>query len=133
MVEHQTRGKVESELNDAHQVFVGITRSGETRFFRPPRGRYDTRVSHIAEENGYSVVLWSVDSHEWSNPGTGAIVNRVLKSVHLGDILMFHDQGGNRSQTIQALNTNLPTLHHRDYQFATVSELLRVTDTGPLK
>ena len=133
VVQGLSQNRVADELQEAHSAFLAETRVGETPFFRPPRGRYDKRVLSVAGAKGYGIVLWSVDSRDWSNPGTGSIIRRVLENVHPGDILLFHDQGGNRSQTIQALRVILPNLKSRGYRMVTVSDLMRMADSDPLK
>jgi peptidoglycan/xylan/chitin deacetylase (PgdA/CDA1 family) len=61
--------------------------------------------------------LWSVDSRDWSRPGAPAIVRKVLAGVRDGSVILFHDGGGNRSQTVAALPTILKTLKARGYGF----------------
>ena len=69
-------------------------------------------------------VGWDVDPADWSSPGTGAIERRVLAAVHPGAIVIMHDGGGSRSQTVAAMPAILEGLHRRHYRVETVSQLL---------
>ncbi|TKI59032.1 chitooligosaccharide deacetylase [Brevibacillus antibioticus] len=95
--------------------------------FRPPGGYYNESVVDTAKQAGFLVVMWSwhQDTRDWSDPGVKKIVNKVLNNARNGDIVLFHDYGGNRRQTVQALEEILPELKNRGYKFVTVSELLR--------
>ncbi|GAA2806603.1 polysaccharide deacetylase family protein [Kribbella solani] len=87
------------------------------RCLRPPYGAVNSRVRGRAALLGKQIRLWTVDPRDWSRPGTSAIVQRVLGNVHSGSIILMHDGGGNRSQTVAALPTILRTLKARGYVF----------------
>jgi peptidoglycan/xylan/chitin deacetylase (PgdA/CDA1 family) len=69
---------------------------------------------------------WHQDTRDWSNPGSRKIIDQVLNNAHHGDIVLFHDHGGRRRQTIEALTKLLPELRQRGYEFVTISELLQL-------
>jgi peptidoglycan/xylan/chitin deacetylase (PgdA/CDA1 family) len=92
--------------------------------FRPPYGSVNAAVRHAAQQFGLSTILWDVDPRDWSRPGTAAIVRRVLSAVHNGAIVIMHDGGGPRGQTLGALPTIIRGLRRRHFGFATVPELL---------
>ncbi|MED1791973.1 polysaccharide deacetylase family protein [Brevibacillus nitrificans] len=98
------------------------------QLFRPPGGYYSDAVVNIAKKAGFLVVMWSwhQDTRDWSDPGVQKIVNKVLNNARNGDIVLFHDYGGDRKQTVQALRKILPELHKQGYQFVTVSEMMRL-------
>ena len=87
------------------------------RCLRPPGGRVDNRVYSRAAALGKRIILWTLDPKDWSRPGTAVIVSRVLNNVRPGSVILFHDGGGNRSQTVAALPTILQTLKARGYTF----------------
>ncbi|GED71345.1 polysaccharide deacetylase family sporulation protein PdaB [Brevibacillus reuszeri] len=97
------------------------------QLFRPPGGYYSESVVNVAKQAGALVIMWSwhQDTRDWSDPGVNKIVNKVLRNARNGDIVLFHDYGGNRRQTVQALKQILPELQRRGYQFVTVSELMK--------
>lgn len=119
---------VYDELSKEQHAMMVVTGHEASHLFRPPRGRFGRSVLDAARESGYKIVLWSVDSRDWDNPGTAYIVRHVLKNTKSGDILLFHDQGGNRQQTVSALRAIIPELEHRGFQFVTVTELLQHAD-----
>ncbi|MEV6974021.1 polysaccharide deacetylase family protein [Kitasatospora sp. NPDC093806] len=85
---------------------------------RPPYGGVNTTVRARAAALGKSVQLWSVDPQDWSRPGRAAIERRVLNAVTPGAVILLHDGGGDRSQTVAALPAILRTLKARGYTFA---------------
>ncbi len=118
------------EIQQTDEVIVGITGYQPT-LFRPVEGQYtDAMIEAIAKE-GYKVVMWSwhLDTLDWKSPGVHRIVNTVLKGVKAGNIVLFHDGGGNRAQTVKALEQILPKLEKQGYQFVTVSELMEIQGT----
>jgi peptidoglycan-N-acetylglucosamine deacetylase len=92
--------------------------------FRPPGGAYDSRVVSDAHSLGMTTVLWDVDPTDWKRPGADAIYSRVVSNTQPGSIVLMHDGGGDRSQTVAALPRIIHTLRERGYRFATVSHLL---------
>jgi peptidoglycan-N-acetylglucosamine deacetylase len=92
--------------------------------FRPPGGAVNSRLVGSALSLGMDTITWDVDPRDWSRPGTGAIVSRVLGAVRPGSIVLMHDGGGPRGETVAALPTILRVLRHRGYRFKTVSGLL---------
>jgi peptidoglycan/xylan/chitin deacetylase (PgdA/CDA1 family) len=69
-------------------------------------------------------VLWSVDSEDYTQPGVEAIVRNVVDAVRPGSIVLMHDGGGERSQTVAALPRIVRELRRRDYRFVSVPHLL---------
>jgi peptidoglycan-N-acetylglucosamine deacetylase len=92
--------------------------------FRPPGGVYNSRVLGDARSLGMTTVIWNVDPRDWSNPGSGAIYSRVVSATRPGSIVVMHDGGGNRSQTVAALPDIIRELRDRGYRMVTVSRLL---------
>jgi peptidoglycan-N-acetylglucosamine deacetylase len=83
---------------------------------RPPYGSYDQRIDLLAEARGLELVLWDVDTRDWSRPGVPAIVDRATQAGS-GDIVLMHDGGGDRSQTVEALPEIILELDERGYDF----------------
>ena len=69
-------------------------------------------------------ILWSVDPLDWRSPGTGSIVSRVVSGTGPGAIILSHDGGGPRGQTLSALPGIVKALKRKGYEFVTVNELL---------
>jgi peptidoglycan/xylan/chitin deacetylase (PgdA/CDA1 family) len=101
------------------------------RYLRPPFGAQSARLRRIAQALGERVVLWSVDTRDWTNPGAEVIVRRVLAHLGPGAIVLLHDGGADRSQTVEATRRLLPLLAARGYRLVTLRELVRLGDTHP--
>lgn len=92
--------------------------------FRPPYGSTSGALAGDAEGLGMNTILWDVDPRDWSTPGAGAIYSRIVGAAHAGSIILMHDGGGVREQTLAALPRVISTLRSRGYKFRTVSELI---------
>jgi peptidoglycan/xylan/chitin deacetylase (PgdA/CDA1 family) len=92
--------------------------------FRPPYGAYDASVVRAARSLGLATVMWDVDPVDWARPGTAAIERRVLAQVRPGSIVISHDGGGPRGQTLAAYPHIIATLRARGYRFETIPQLL---------
>ena len=100
--------QVQTELertSEEIQADAGV----EPTLFRPPGGNFNSQVQAIAASLGLSTILWNVDPKDWSRPGTNVIIQRVLDATHNGAIILMHDGGGDRSQTVAALPTIMTT------------------------
>ncbi|MFG2478830.1 polysaccharide deacetylase family protein [Streptomyces fagopyri] len=86
-------------------------------WFRAPYGAWNRATFQIGADLGMEPVGWTVDSLDWTTPGTGTIVHRVEHGAAPGVIVLSHDAGGDRSQTVRALRDYLPQLLHRGYHF----------------
>jgi peptidoglycan/xylan/chitin deacetylase (PgdA/CDA1 family) len=92
--------------------------------FRPPYGSYDSSVVATARSLGLATVLWNVDPSDYAQPGTSAIVHRVLAQVQPGSIIISHDGGGPRGQTLAAYPQIIALLRRRGYGIVTIPQLL---------
>jgi peptidoglycan-N-acetylglucosamine deacetylase len=92
--------------------------------FRPPGGGVNSSVIATAGGLGMRTINWDVDPQDWSLPGTGAIYSNIVSHARDGSIILMHDGGGPRSETLAALPQVIDTLRSRGFGFATVSELL---------
>ena len=84
----------------------------------------DWRAARQAGEDGYLVVLANLDTRDWATPGVARIEDAAMPSGGRGAIIMFHDGGGNRAQTVAALPFIITRLRAEGYQFATVTGAL---------
>ncbi len=92
--------------------------------FRPPYGAYDSAVVRSARALGMATVLWNVDPSDYARPGSKAIAQRVLAQVRPGSIIISHDGGGPREQTLAAYPAIIRALRARGYAIVTIPELL---------
>jgi peptidoglycan/xylan/chitin deacetylase (PgdA/CDA1 family) len=92
--------------------------------FRPPGGGVNSSVIAEAGSLGMRTINWDVDPRDWSLPGTEAIYSTIVSHARNGSIILMHDGGGPRGETLAALPRIIDTLRARGFGFATVSELL---------
>jgi peptidoglycan/xylan/chitin deacetylase (PgdA/CDA1 family) len=86
--------------------------------FRAPYGAWSPAVLQYCSRAGMTPLDWSVDPRDWSRPGVSAIVRNIMGNTRAGSIILEHDGGGNRSQTIAALKIVLPRLLDAGYHFS---------------
>lgn len=106
---------VRSELRSASEAIVDAG-APEPGCVRPPYGSYDRDVGRVAEQEGLEMILWDVDTRDWSRPGVPVIVDAVTDARDQ-DIILLHDGGGDRSQTLAALPEVISELADMGYGF----------------
>ena len=125
--------QIELELNATQYLLESIT-GRRTILFRPPYNA-DSNPSRVKEllplkqvqdDLGYLIVLENIDPEDWACPGATAILDRVKEQRELGNIILLHDAGGNRSQTIEALPEIINYLETRGDRIVPLSELLHI-------
>jgi peptidoglycan/xylan/chitin deacetylase (PgdA/CDA1 family) len=92
--------------------------------FRAPDGSVSTALIAEARAMGFTTIQWDIDPRDWARPGTAAIAANVIANAHPGAIVIQHDGGGDRSQTLAALPDEIQTLRSRGYRLVTVTQLL---------
>ncbi len=91
--------------------------------FRAPYGAVSSSLTGLARGLGFTTIEWDVDPQDWARPGTGAIYSRIVGNVRNGSMVLMHDGGGPRNETVAALPDIIHTLKARGYSFVTVTEL----------
>jgi peptidoglycan/xylan/chitin deacetylase (PgdA/CDA1 family) len=94
------------------------------RLFRPPYGAFNATTLRILRRERMLMVLWSIDPSDYARPGAGAIAARVLGNAHPGAIVLLHDGGGPRSETVAALPAIIDGLRKRGYRLVSVPRLV---------
>lgn len=119
--------RIVEEINQTSDVIFSIT-GEKPNLFRPVEGYYTEDIVNEVVKNGYKIVMWSwhQDTEDWKEPGVNKIVNTVLKGLKNGDVILFHDGGGNREQTVKSLEKILPELKEDGYKFITISQMLHL-------
>ena len=109
---------MDRQLRASRDALAGaVSPANAVDYFRAPEGRWSPELDAMAARNGMRPLGWSVDTLDWTRPGTGAIVASVQQTVHPGAVVLFHDGGGPREQTVEALGQLLPWLERQGYQF----------------
>lgn len=92
-------------------------------WFRPPYGAINAATWRQLHASRLHVALWDIDTRDWSHPGVGKIVRAATKNPRPGSIILMHDGGVNRAQTIKALPLIISRLKKQGYVFVTLQEL----------
>jgi peptidoglycan/xylan/chitin deacetylase (PgdA/CDA1 family) len=94
------------------------------RLFRPPYGLWNKTTVKLLQRYRMLMVLWTVDTNDYLRPGVSKIVHTVVSGARPGAIILMHDGGGNRQQTVEALPRIIKALRARGYKLVTVPQLL---------
>ncbi len=94
------------------------------RLFRPPYGSFDATTFKQLRALHLLMVLWSEDTSDYTLPGVSAIVQRALAGAHPGAIILMHDAGGDRSQTLAALPAIVRGLRRKGLEPVTIPRLM---------
>lgn len=116
-----SRAKVRKELGRTCDL-VEKALGAPPRFARAPYGAWHGPSLEICAELGMEPMGWSVDTLDWKSPGTATIRSRVLTGAHPGAIVLAHDGGGDRSQTVAALEYYLPRLLDQGYSLVSLTD-----------
>lgn len=115
--------EIESQIkltSDAIQQATGV----RPAFFRPPYGVVNARVLERVNLLGLTTIIWNDEARDWAMPGTSAIVSRILRLAGDGAIILMHDGGGDRSQTLAALPTIISALRASGFKLVTIQQML---------
>ncbi|MFD0398564.1 polysaccharide deacetylase family protein [Kitasatospora sp. NPDC127121] len=106
------------EISAARDMIVKAGGPGtRVDWFRAPGGGFNADNEQITASLGMSSLGWSVDPRDWSRPGVPAIVSTVQKQLKPGGVILMHDGGGDRTQSVAALKQLLPWLVAQGYTF----------------
>lgn len=106
-----------SEIAGGRDAILGAAPQSDVTYYRAPAGNFSMPTREIAVELGMQPLAWSVDTRDWTRPGTPAIVARVKQQLRGGSVVLMHDAGGDRSQSVAALRQLLPWLVAQGYEF----------------
>ncbi|MBE3598129.1 MAG: polysaccharide deacetylase family protein [Limnochordaceae bacterium] len=113
------------ELEENQRRIDALVGRPRVLLFRPPFGEYSDKVIEVADQLGYYTIQWSVDSLDWQNLSAGAIIDRVMRVVGPGDIVLFHNDGANTPDAVERL---IPMLRERGFEIVPVSQLIYHSD-----
>jgi peptidoglycan-N-acetylglucosamine deacetylase len=114
---------IQSQLTSTTKI-IQATIGVRPTFFRPPYGAINNTVLAQARNLHYTTVLWDGSADDWNLPGVNVIVSKTLYYARNGAILLLHDGGGNRAQTVAALPIIIATLKSRGFKFVTIQQLV---------
>jgi peptidoglycan/xylan/chitin deacetylase (PgdA/CDA1 family) len=103
------------------------------RLFRPPYGMWNSNTLALLHKYRMLMVLWTVDTSDYRRPGVSAIVDSAVDGARPGAIILLHDAGGDRSETVAALPRIIAALRKRHYTLVTVPRLLLDNPAPPVQ
>jgi peptidoglycan/xylan/chitin deacetylase (PgdA/CDA1 family) len=121
---HLSAGAQTQEI-DGQARLLTARRIAYPRFFRPPDGSFDQTTRRLLRARHMLMVLWSVNPEDYYRPGVGQIVKRVMRRARPGAIVLMHDGGGDRSQTVAALPQIIRRLRARGFRPVSLPQLLQ--------
>jgi peptidoglycan/xylan/chitin deacetylase (PgdA/CDA1 family) len=92
--------------------------------FRAPYGAVSSALISEVHSMRFTAVQWDIDPQDWALPGTNAIYHNVIANAHNGAIILQHDGGGNRSETLAAVPREIAALKREGYRFETITDML---------
>ncbi|MFL5824594.1 MAG: polysaccharide deacetylase family protein [Solirubrobacteraceae bacterium] len=113
-----------SQLEQTASAITQATHGFHTCLWRPPYGAENSEVVSLARSLGLITIQWDVDPQDWSTPGTDTIYQRVVSGAHNGAIILQHNGGGPRQETLDALPREIATLRGQGYHFVTLAQML---------
>ncbi|MFE5997349.1 bifunctional polysaccharide deacetylase/glycosyltransferase family 2 protein [Streptomyces sp. NPDC056454] len=127
---YQSTSRIDRELSQNQLALAGAA-GVRTSLFRPPYSSLSDAmdnkswpVTEYIGSRGYLTVVNNTDSEDWKRPGVAAIVERATPKNGKGAVVLMHDSGGDRSQTVAALDTLLPDLQEKGYTFTRLTTAL---------
>lgn len=105
------------QILDAERMITKASGGVRPQYYRAPGGAFTPYSRHLAASHGMRPLGWNIDSKDFERAGTAAIVATVKSEISNGPTLLFHDAGGDRSQTVEALREVLPWLKEQGYTF----------------
>lgn len=114
-----SKEKNKEQILRAQQLVEELTQR-KTNLYAPPYGEYNDIVLSAAAELGYQTIMWSVDTIDWQRPPSDIIINRVMKKVNNGAIILIHPT----ESTAKALPELIKQLKSKGYTITTVSDIL---------
>jgi peptidoglycan/xylan/chitin deacetylase (PgdA/CDA1 family) len=107
--------------SNAIQVATGV----RPIYFRPPYGIMSVPVLTQAYHLGLTTVIWNDEARDWQLPGVNVIIKRIFGLARNGAIILMHDGGGNRAQTVAALPYIIQGLRSRGFQLVTIAQMIQ--------
>ncbi|MGP3770098.1 polysaccharide deacetylase family protein [Streptomyces sp. SDT5-1] len=109
------RARIRTEMERTCEL-IDRTLGEPPQWFRAPYGAWNRHVFELGTELGMEPLAWTVDSLDWDDPGARTVISRVVDRAAPGVIVLNHDAGGDRSQTLTAVRAYLPRLLDAGYR-----------------
>lgn len=116
-LDKRSLAKMKAEILGTKELLESIVPGTTVEYYRAPGGNMNNRLRDLVIGWGMKPLGWSVDPKDWQEPGTEQILATVKAQLHSGGVIIMHDAGGDRTETIDALERVIPELKKKGYQF----------------
>ncbi|MGK4585020.1 polysaccharide deacetylase family protein [Kitasatospora sp. HPMI-4] len=117
-MDHKSVDYQQKEILDAKEMIDQASGGEPVHYYRAPGGAFTLESRQIAAAHGMRPLGWNVDTRDWERPGSDKILESAKVQVRRGPTVLMHDGGGNRAQTLEALEEFLPWLKANGYTFS---------------
>ncbi|MEY8347340.1 polysaccharide deacetylase family protein [Bacillus cereus] len=114
-----SKSQIYEQLQKTNQMIEAATNQ-KVRWFAPPSGSFRDEVVEVADGLKMGTIMWTVDTIDWKRPEPEMILQRVMRKVHPGAIVLMHPT----SPTAAALDTMISQLKKQGYKVGNITELL---------
>ncbi|MEU9731725.1 polysaccharide deacetylase family protein [Streptomyces sp. NPDC048002] len=116
-MDNKSRPYQKQQILDAERMITEASGGVRPMYYRAPGGAFTPYSRSVAAAQGMRPLGWNVDTKDFEQPGADAIVATVQRELPNGPTLLFHDAGGDRAQTVEALRRIIPMLKEQGYSF----------------
>ncbi|WP_371528547.1 polysaccharide deacetylase family protein [Streptomyces sp. NBC_01283] len=116
-MDKDTHAYQSKQIVDAERMITKASGGVRPMYYRAPGGAFTPYSRKLAASHGMRPLGWNVDTKDFERPGTDAIVATVQRELPNGPTLLFHDAGGDRTQTVESLRRLIPQLKQQGYEF----------------
>lgn len=113
-----------AEVTKGYESIKNATGEEPPHIFRSPGGNYSLDTMNILASHVTAEIRWNIDTEDWRKPGPDVITDHII-GADPGSIILAHDGGGKRDETIEGLKKALPRLKEKGYRFITIEELMQ--------
>jgi peptidoglycan/xylan/chitin deacetylase (PgdA/CDA1 family) len=114
---YRSEKKIKTEILAEKTLIESIVPEAKVEYYRAPGGVWSYKLRTMVVSWGMKPLGWSVDTKDWQNPGVESIIATAQKQVSNGGVILMHDAGGNRSESVEALKKLIPILEKDGYEF----------------
>ncbi|MFF4607225.1 polysaccharide deacetylase family protein [Streptomyces sp. NPDC001339] len=116
-MDHKPESYQSREILDAQKKIEDAAGGAKVEYYRAPGGAFTPHSRKVAAQHGMRPLGWRVDSKDFEGGSAATIESRVRGELRNGPTILFHDGGGNRARTVEALDRLLPWMKEQGYGF----------------
>lgn len=117
--------QIEQEIEKAEEIIKNIS-GVKTFWFRPPMGSFDKRLLAYLNIKGYNISMWTVDTEDWKIQDSQRIYGICVNNLKPGSVILLHDGGGYRKETVHAVEMFIRSALKKGYIFVTLADFSKL-------